>query len=953
MKRLGVALWHILVGALRMQDRGCLIAIAVSDALKATRPKFKIATSSTTSTTTEETAAEESADDENEATTTVSTDANATTGHTLTGIPQIDYIWDPNLPRELNGYNLSDYPFYASMPEDIDFKCDGLHDGFYASVPHKCQSRGYPRRDYDDYEDRKYRRNRERERDYRHRDFRERDRERYPARPGGRREPARAREPVEDEPPRIRLRDQDSSRTRDFEDRVRDGDERRFRDDYDEKDSMPSSGNNEGLIKPAAAPASVYSRPRPPPKIRIPVPLSEQDKYAYSTSTTVRPIAEEVRKKPMVDDAEEPRRRPMIDDIEEPRRRPVPDSSEEPRRRVVPDGFDDTRRRPIVHEYDDDYDAELEDVRPHRWQMRGRPMRDRDFPEKRYRDRPYRSRYRDEEDDIRPRKHPEGSRVRYYERERDRNRDRSLDRVKDRKADRDRIVPVRDSEKPERSSFLHTRPADREKDKERTRFPALRTKEPQEETITDPPRKAMMYERSTTEEPFTIITSSQEPDRETTSTQAEDSKDRNQKYSYVTVAPKIEPQEQQEPQKYDTQSRYQKVQEVSSTERELPQKYWKTTLPPETYTQSRDKDEPIEDYPSEYYDDVEEPAIIPVPPPRPTVRVVKRPFLPSRGGNPNPRGLSPVGSKALTSSNRDENPLKQYVKQQTLTTTTTTTTTTTPAPFVSYSSLPQDTRGDQQSEFVSKPRPYDVKPAYNAYKTLQQVEAVQKQYQPHLVNDKYELTTKPAQRLPELNGLSKRRPEVLDQESRITQKTTSSWSNDYGTQSQRINDARESQGVTDQQVTRNPQNDNSDLYSPNAYKNVDPQEQFGLTGNNYQAKQKINEVTHHNLQDIPESEYDVTLNEALTPNLSQEPSLPSGFVLPLSRQFHRDAILQPSENSYKVSRLQHNPFIQPQASIARNSNTAETSYYRTPETIPIAGNNQYRQQRQWSDYSPF
>lgn len=57
----------------------------------------------------------------------------------LTGNPQLDYIFDPNLPRELNGYNLSSYPFYNSMPEDIDFKCDGLHDGFYASVPHKCQ----------------------------------------------------------------------------------------------------------------------------------------------------------------------------------------------------------------------------------------------------------------------------------------------------------------------------------------------------------------------------------------------------------------------------------------------------------------------------------------------------------------------------------------------------------------------------------------------------------------------------------------------------------------------------------------------------------------------------------------------------------------------------------------------------------------------------------------------
>lgn len=22
----------------------------------------------------------------------------------LTGVPQIDYVWDPNLPRELNGY---------------------------------------------------------------------------------------------------------------------------------------------------------------------------------------------------------------------------------------------------------------------------------------------------------------------------------------------------------------------------------------------------------------------------------------------------------------------------------------------------------------------------------------------------------------------------------------------------------------------------------------------------------------------------------------------------------------------------------------------------------------------------------------------------------------------------------------------------------------------------------
>jgi hypothetical protein len=66
-------------------------------------------------------------------------EVNATTKSPLTGIPQIDYVHDPNLPRELNGYNLTDYPFYDRVPDEINFKCDGLHDGFYASIPHKCQ----------------------------------------------------------------------------------------------------------------------------------------------------------------------------------------------------------------------------------------------------------------------------------------------------------------------------------------------------------------------------------------------------------------------------------------------------------------------------------------------------------------------------------------------------------------------------------------------------------------------------------------------------------------------------------------------------------------------------------------------------------------------------------------------------------------------------------------------
>lgn len=51
----------------------------------------------------------------------------------------IDFLRDPNRPRELKGFDLTDYPFYIKVPEDIDFECDDKKDGYYASVPHKCQ----------------------------------------------------------------------------------------------------------------------------------------------------------------------------------------------------------------------------------------------------------------------------------------------------------------------------------------------------------------------------------------------------------------------------------------------------------------------------------------------------------------------------------------------------------------------------------------------------------------------------------------------------------------------------------------------------------------------------------------------------------------------------------------------------------------------------------------------
>uniref|UniRef100_A0A182NZ09 Chitin-binding type-2 domain-containing protein n=1 Tax=Anopheles dirus TaxID=7168 RepID=A0A182NZ09_9DIPT len=123
-----------------------IIALMVRvDGLKATSLIFGRgpATSTTTTTTSTTTAAtsttEESAEAEDEA---VDQGEDGVTKAPLTGIPQVDYVWDPNLPRELRGYNLSNYPFLDSVPaeEDIGFTCDPkLHDGFYASIKYNCQ----------------------------------------------------------------------------------------------------------------------------------------------------------------------------------------------------------------------------------------------------------------------------------------------------------------------------------------------------------------------------------------------------------------------------------------------------------------------------------------------------------------------------------------------------------------------------------------------------------------------------------------------------------------------------------------------------------------------------------------------------------------------------------------------------------------------------------------------
>ncbi|XP_011301494.1 zinc finger CCCH domain-containing protein 18 [Fopius arisanus] len=873
---------------------GISLVFAVSDAVKASRQKFKIATTSTTT--------EEPESDDVEATTL--SDVNATTGHTLTGIPQIDYIWDPNLPRELNGYNLSEYPFYDSIPKEIDFKCDGLHDGFYASVPHKCQvyhhclygtrydflcanftafdqktfichfasevdcanskkywhrndalykaasttppptsstttvrtttttsstieairptrrrrpfrrrpaydyyedeyydddferprGRGsYDRRDDYEYEERKYmRRDRDRDREFREREreYRERD---VPRRDSDRSDrPDRPDRPPRDErePPVISPRERFHPRSNrrepnrpgrdpdDQEDDRRLEDRRPTKDDYDEEPPTAPTGPSSGdsLVKPAAPLSSVYGRPRTPPKIRRPVPLSEQDRFAYK-ATSMQPSTGESRKRPS-------------------------------------DGSLD----------DDYYDDDLEDIRPRRPMRPRRPYRERTFYDSprdmrdRERDRPFRSRYRDEEEEIRPRKHQERPRDRYYER----SRDRALDRGKDR-------LPERESRP------LGRRPLDR--DEKDDRGPPLGDKD-----VLDEVKELRKNYKSV----------------ETTTTT-------------TTTSTTSRPESTRPPEESEKRVTHPIIEDHEFTVKKNPQKL---------DTSSDDRGKAPGGKPEAEYDDYyDEPEYPPSPPPRTAVRIVKRPFLPSRGGNPNPRGLYSVGGKSPD------------IRKEIYTT-----------------NLQESNAG------------VDDKRVYDAYKVIQT--DVQKRPDAGSIRRPGEAPDNIQVDSAGFNGLQ-RRPDDDESEKKPA-------------------------------VPWNAEEIGHESFTTEANR-VD------VTGPSGPGKQRINEVSHR-LQDIPESEYDVTLNEALTPSFNQESSLPSGFVLPLHRQLNREPIIQSSENNYKVSGP-YNPQGNQQKSFVpspqfiplpripeNNERSGSVQYYRTPEPV----GNVYRQSRtSWQDYTGY
>ena len=498
----------------------------------------------------------------------------------------------------------------------------------------------------------------------------------------------------------------------------------------------------------------------------------------------------------------------------------------------------------------------------------------------------------------------------------------------------------------ESERLIQARPLNREREFDRFK---PRMKDPQESH--EPTQKTNIYERTTIPTITTTTTSVITPSPLET-IQEQSDYERSEEY-----------QENSSPAKYKF---IHVAEEEETTTRDLPENYWRPTQKPDL----QKKDE-TDEYETEYYDEEE---TVPTPPPRTAIRIVKRPVLPSKEGIPNPRGHQNVDSKAPAGKKstisgidyEEEQKSKNHSEDKPL--------------YNAYKVIQTDMQHKRPDEYEHGSKGLAKKPGDGLSRRPEEYiqrrpeESIQRRPEESLqrrpeepvqkIPEEHQRHIKEHQRRPEehqrrLEEQQQRRPEDYQRrlEKPFQEKTTPSWTVDYQVQN------------TDQVVptsSGSPVRNNGRVIPvselPNHYYNADIQDQPSGPGN-YRSKQRLNEVTR--LQDIPESEYDVTLNEALTPTLNQETSFPSSFTLPVHRQFGRDAILQPSENSYKISRpvqqqqqqrksfVPSQPFI-PATPIARSTiDRPKTFYYRIPETVQIS-ENQYRQQRgPWHDYTRY
>lgn len=594
---------------------------------------------------------------------------------------------------------------------------------------------------------------------------------------------------------------------------------------------------------------------------------------------------------------------------------------------------------------------------------------------------------------MRPRKHPERGRERYYERGPERGRDRSLDRSKDRGAERIPEGPrerpsgrVQDTDRPNAG-----RPVEREHDIERPRS-SSRSKESGADNL-ETTRRPNIYER-TSVAPSTTSTTSTEAAVKGDDSRKHQADNRN---SYRPGTQNTGSRNSQDEKHRDYQTdkeRYDSSTSENPAGDEIPSK-----------DVNKPKNE-AEEY-SSLEDDYDEPEYQPAPPPPPrtAVRIVKRPFLPSRGGNPNPRGLSPVGSKAPESFRKEEASLGRGSANKS---------------SQGHSEVHRAPEAHGNVEKSHDSSDANERRNYDAYKLVQKDEN-----QKTRSEDYEEVLSRPATRRPAENPRREdekqstmgpaptERTRSQSQLPRIPEKETvdsrdsglrnvpGRYSETRGNSSGReksigtwnSQEYRSEHGDVRREPEPTPSGNNG---SPNHAKsrftetpsyydssytrepsNDRESQPIFPSGNVATSKQTLNEVvTHDRLQDIPESEYDVTLNEALTPSFNnQETNLPSGFVLPIHRQLSREPILQSTENSYKVSRpynqqtsssqnqpQQQKPFVAspqflPLAGIGSpavgNERSRSVQYFRTPEAVHVTGP-QYRHQRgPWHDYTGY
>lgn len=311
---------------------------------------------------------------------------------------------------------------------------------------------------------------------------------------------------------------------------------------------------------------------------------------------------------------------------------------------------------------------------------------------------------------------------------------------------------------------------------------------------------------------------------------------------------------------------------------------------------------------------------------RPNVKIVRRPFLPSRGGSPYlPRGLQPVAGKDLNSP-PSTTPKPTSTSTTTTSTSTTTTTTTTTTPEPPTTTVPSTTTEHITTTIATeKPTVTSVPEEEYEYYDEEDIEYESKEKKGPTTTA--EATQAAIKEVPTTTTTTTTTQETTthDKAKLLATKVLRNFNDQYEAMKEQLESTLTPGDYLKPYLGHTPTQ-----YREIKTKKPEPRPEISKGYSATGKPLKIPDIKQ-NLADSVENDYDVSLNEAIIPKPVR---LPSGFIVPSDRDysFSRFRSNLNSEPQYAASEISHYQ-VRKRPMISGVSIRTPSSYYIQPQRL--------------------